>query len=308
MQRFIVTRLAYSVLVLFAVSVIVFALARTTGDPTDTLVPLDASVEQREALRKIWGLDKSYPEQYLTFLGNAFKGKFGDSLKWSDSTAMGMVLQRFPNTLMLAGVAIGISLIIAVPIGVLSAVRKDTPFDIMGKVFALLGQATPPFWLGIMLIWGFAVKVDWFPTGGKGGLNTLILPAITLGWFQVAALMRLVRSAMLEVLDSEYVKLARIKGIAEWRVVWKHCLRNAAIPPLTLFGILAANVMTGAIVTETVFSWPGTGLLAVDAIRARDYPVVQAVVILFACIYIGMNLLVDILYAYLNPRIRYGRG
>jgi peptide/nickel transport system permease protein len=306
MQRFIVTRLAYSVLVLFIVSIIVFALARISGDPTNTLVPLDASVEQREALKRIWGLDKSYPEQYITFLGNAFKGKFGVSMKWSDSTAMGMVMQRIPNTLMLAGVAIGISLIIAVPIGVLSAVRKDTPFDIIGKVFALLGQATPPFWLGIMLIWIFAVKVDWFPTGGKGGLNTLILPAITLGWFQVAALMRLVRSAMLEVLDSEYVKLARIKGIAEWRVVWKHCLRNAAIPPLTLFGIIAANFMTGAIVTETVFSWPGTGLLAFDAIRARDYPVVQAVVILFACIYIGMNLLVDILYAYLNPRIRYG--
>jgi peptide/nickel transport system permease protein len=308
MQRFIAARLAYAVLVLFIISIIVFALARITGNPTDTLVPLDASVEQRETLKRIWGLDKSYPEQYLTFLGNAFKGNFGVSLKWSDSTAMGMVIQRFPNTLMLAGVAIGISLIIAVPIGVLSAVRKDTPFDIMGKVFALLGQATPPFWLGIMLIWVFAVKVDWFPTGGKEGFNTLILPAITLGWFQVAALMRLVRSAMLEVLDSEYVKLARIKGIAEWRVVWKHCLRNAAIPPLTLFGILAANVMTGAIVTETVFSWPGTGLLAVDAIRGRDYPVVQAVVILFACIYIGMNLLVDVLYAYLNPRIRYGQG
>lgn len=308
MQRFIATRLAYAVLVLFVVTIVVFALARITGDPTDTLVPLDASVEQRETLKRIWGLDKSYPEQYLTFLRNAFKGDFGVSLKWQDSTAMGMVVKRFPNTLMLAGVAIGISLIIAIPIGVLSAVRKDTPFDIIGKVFALLGQATPPFWLGIMLIWGFAVKVDWFPTGGKGGINTLILPAITLGWFQVAALMRLVRSAMLEVLDSEYVKLARIKGIAEWRVVWKHCLRNAAIPPLTLFGILAANVLTGAIVTETVFSWPGTGLLAVDAIRARDYPVVQAVVVLFACIYIGMNLLVDILYAYLNPRIRYGQG
>ena len=308
MQRFIIANLLYSVIVLFAVSIIVFALARFSGNPLDIMLPLTATEAQRANMERVWGLDKSQPEQYFTFIGNAFKGDFGNSVKWSDSTAMGMVWQRFPATLQLAGLSLLISLIIAVPIGVLSAVKRDTPLDFAAKTFAILGQATPPFWLGIMLIWIFAVVINWFPTGGRGGFNTLILPAVTLGWFQVAALMRLVRSAMLEVLDSEYVKLARIKGLPEWKVIWKHCLRNAAIPPLTLFGILAAQVMTGAIVVETVFSWPGTGLLAVDAIRARDYPVVQAVVILFACIYIGMNLLVDILYAYLDPRIRYGRG
>jgi peptide/nickel transport system permease protein len=158
-----------------------------------------------------------------------------------------------------------------------------------------------------VLIFIFAVKLDWFPTSGQGGTQNLILPAITLGWFQVAAMMRLVRSSMLEVLDTEYVKLARIKGVAEWKVVWKHCLRNAAIAPLTYFGIVAANLLTGAVITESVFTWPGTGLLAVDAIRSRDYPVVQAVVITFAGIYIIANLIVDILYAYLDPRIRYGQ-
>ena len=306
MQRFIIIRLFYALLVLFAVSIIVFILARASGNPIDTMLPFDATPAQQASFEKLWGLDKSYPEQYARFLGKAVQGDFGQSVKWSDSTAMGIVWQRFPNTLQLAGLAIVISVLIAVPVGVLSSVKKDTPFDAIGKIFALLGQATPPFWLGIMLIWLFAVELDWFPTGGQGGFRNLILPAITLGWFQVAALMRLVRSAMLEVQDTEYVTLARVKGIAEWKVIWKHCLRNAAIPPLTLFGILAAQIMTGAIVTESVFSWPGTGLLAVDAIRGRDYPVIQAVTVLFSVIYIMMNLVVDIVYAYLDPRIRYG--
>ena len=306
MQRFIIIRLSYAVLVLFAVSIIVFILARASGNPIDTMLPFDATMSQQMAFEKLWGLDKSYPEQYFKFIGNAVQGDFGQSVKWSDSTAMGMVWQRFPNTLQLAGFAIVVSVLIAVPVGVLSSVNKDNPFDFIGKVFALLGQATPPFWLGIMLIWIFAVELDWFPTGGKAGFKSLVLPAITLGWFQVAALMRILRSAMLEVQDTEYVTLARVKGIAEWKVIWKHCLRNAAIPPLTLFGILAAQIMTGAIVTESVFSWPGTGLLAVDAIRGRDYPVIQAVVVLFSVIYVMMNLAIDIVYAYLDPRIRYG--
>jgi len=306
MQRFIMIRLSYAVLVLFVVSIIVFILARASGNPIDTMLPFDATMSQQMAFEKLWGLDKSYPEQYFKFIGNAVQGDFGQSVKWSDSTAMGIVWQRFPNTLQLAGFAIVVSVLIAVPVGVLSAVKKDTPFDAIGKVFALLGQATPPFWLGIMLIWIFAVKLDWFPTGGQNGFRSLVLPAITLGWFQVAALMRILRSAMLEVQDTEYVTLARVKGIPEWKVIWKHCLRNAAIPPLTLFGILAAQIMTGAIVTESVFSWPGTGLLAVDAIRGRDYPVIQAVVVLFSVIYVMMNLAIDIIYAYLDPRIRYG--
>ena len=213
MQRFIIVRCFYAIIVLFAVSIIVFVLARASGNPIDTMLPLDATPEQQQAFMELWGLDKSYPEQYFDFLANAFRGDFGDSVKWADRTAMGLVIERFPLTLKLGAVAIGISVLIAVPIGVLSAVKKDTIFDLNGKVFALLGQATPPFWLGIMLIWIFAVEVDWFPTGGDEGILWIVLPAITLGWFQVAALMRLVRSAMLEVLETEYVTLARVKGI-----------------------------------------------------------------------------------------------
>jgi peptide/nickel transport system permease protein len=218
---------------------------------------------------------------------------------------MGLVMQRLPATLELAGFAMLVSILIALPIGVTSAVMKGSSWDALAKIIALLGQSLPGFWLGIVLMWIFAVNLGWFPTSGKGGIQYMILPAITLGWFQVAVIMRLVRSSMLDVLDSEFVKLTRIKGLAEWKVVWKHCLRNAAIAPLTVFAIIAGVLMTGSVVTESVFSWPGTGLLVVDAVRARDFQVVQAVVIVFAGIFILTNLFVDILYAYLDPRIRY---
>jgi peptide/nickel transport system permease protein len=292
------------------VSVIVFALARFSGNPVDVFLPFDATDAQQEALERDLGLDKPYWIQYIKFVGNALQGDFGNSIKWDGQTALGLVTQRFPATLQLAGIAMVIATMISVPIGVLSAVKKDTVFDYMGKIIALAGQSVPPFWLGIVLIFVFAVYLDVFPTSGKGDgctvcIKNLILPAITLGLFQVAAIMRLVRSAMLEVLDSEYIKLARIKGIVEWKVIWKHALRNASIPPLTFFGIVAGQLMTGAVITESVFTWPGTGLLAVDAIRSRDYPVVQTVVITFAGIFIVSNLMVDILYAYLDPRIRY---
>jgi peptide/nickel transport system permease protein len=214
-------------------------------------------------------------------------------------------MERLPATLELGGAALAISVVLALPIGVLSAVMKDTPIDSVGKIVALLGQSLPAFWLGIVLMWIFAVTLGWVPTSGRGGLERLILPAISLGWFQVAVVMRLVRSSMLDVLDSEFVKLTRIKGLSEWKVVWKHCLRNAAIVPLTYFAINAGVLMTGSVVIESVFAWPGTGLLAVDAVRARDFQVVQAVVIIFSAVFLFANLIVDILYAYLDPRIRY---
>ena len=305
MQRFILIRCFYALIVLFIVSLIVFALARLSGNPVDVFLPADAGPVQERALERSLGLDQPLPVQYLKFVGNALRGDFGQSINWADQTAIGLVIQRFPATLQLAAIAMGISILIAVPVGVLSAVKKDSIFDYIGKVIALAGQSLPPFWLGIVLIFLFAVQLDLFPTSGKGGGKNLILPAITLGWFQVAAMMRLVRSAMLEVLDTEYIKLARIKGILELKVVWKHALKNAAIPPLTFFGIVAGQLMTGAVITESVFTYPGTGLLAIQAINARDYPVVQAVVITFAGIYIFANLIVDVLYAYLDPRIRY---
>jgi peptide/nickel transport system permease protein len=305
MQRFIAVRILQSLLAILVMSVIVFGLARLSGNPLEVMLPLEAQEEDYARLTQYWGLDKPLHEQYVVFVKKAIQGDFGESLKYQGQSAMGLVVERLPATLELAGFALLVSALIAVPIGVLAAVAKDTGWDVAAKVVALLGQSLPVFWLGIVLMWIFAVWLGWFPSSGRGGLQHLILPAITLGWFQVAAIMRLVRSSMLEVLDSEFVKLARVKGIPEWKVVWKHCLRNAGIAPLTFFAIIAGVLLTGTVVTETVFTWPGLGLLVVDAVRSRDFQVVQAVVIIFAFIFILVNLLVDVLYAYLDPRIRY---
>ena len=305
MQRYILRRALQSLLAIWVMSLIVFAMARLSGNALDVMLPMEATQEDYDRLAKYWGLDKPLHVQYGVFITRAIQGDFGMSWKWPGRSAMGLVMERLPATLQLAGFALIVSALIALPIGVLSAVKKDTVWDTTGKIIALLGQSLPGFWLGIVLMWIFAVHLGWFPTSGRGGLQYMVLPAIALGWFQVAAIMRLVRSSMLEVLDSEFVKLTRIKGLAEWKVVWKHCLRNAAIAPLTFFAIIAGVLLTGSVVTETVFAWPGTGMLAIDAVRARDYQVVQAVVILFSVIFILTNLLVDILYAYLDPRIRY---
>ncbi|MGH7344585.1 MAG: ABC transporter permease [Candidatus Rokuibacteriota bacterium] len=305
MQRYIARRFLQSLLAIWVMSLIVFSLARVTGNPLDVMLPLEAGPEEYERVSKHWGLDKPLYVQYAIFLSKAVQGDFGNSWKWHGYSAMGLVGQRLPATLQLAGFALFISIVIALPIGVMAAVMKGTAWDSVAKIIALFGQSLPGFWLGIVLMWIFAVHLGWFPTSGRGGLQYMILPAITLGWFQVAVLMRLVRSSMLEVLDSEFVKLTRIKGVPEWKVIWKHCLRNASIAPLTYFAIIAGVLMTGSVVTESVFSWPGTGLLVVDAVRARDFQVVQAVVIVFSGIFIFTNLMVDIFYAYLDPRIRY---
>jgi peptide/nickel transport system permease protein len=305
MQRYIAQRGLQSVLALWVMSIVVFGLARISGNPLDVMLPMEAGPEEYAVVAHHWGLDKPLYVQYLVFVRNALRGDFGNSWLWQGYTVMSLVRDRLPATLELAGLALAISVVIALPIGVISAVMKDSPIDSVAKIIALLGQSMPAFWLGIVLMWIFAVQLGWLPPSGRGGISSLLLPAITLGWFQVAAMMRLVRSSMLEVLDSEFVKLARIKGLPEWKVVWKHCLRNAAIAPLTYFGITAGVLMTGSVVTETVFSWPGIGLLIVDAVRARDYHVVQAVIIIFAAIFIVANLVVDLLYAYLDPRIQY---
>ena len=304
MQRYIARRFLQSLLAIWVMSLVVFTLARFSGNPLDVMLPMEATQEDYDRVSKHWGLDQPLYTQYAIFLGRALKGDFGTSWKWPGRSAMDLVWERLPATLQLAGFALLVSVLIALPVGVLSAVKKGTVWDTAATVIALLGQSLPGFWLGIVLMWIFAVHLGWFPTSGRGGIQYMILPAVTLGWFQVAAIMRLVRSSMLEVLDTEFVKLTRIKGLAEWKVVWKHCLRNAAIAPLTYFAIIAGVLLTGSVVTESVFSWPGTGLLVIDAVRARDFQVVQAVVIVFAGIFILTNLLVDILYAYLDPRIR----
>lgn len=304
MLKFLAIRVAESLVALLVISVLVFALTHVSGSPVDAMLPDDATPEQAENLIEEWGLDRPLPVQYFTFLGNALQGDLGQSLKWRGKSATEVVLDHLPATLWLGGFAIAISILVSIPLGVIAAMRKGSWADNAVKVVALLGQSLPPFWLGIILIWIFAVSLSWLPTSGRGGFSHLILPAIAMSWFQIAAFVRLTRSAMLDVLDAEYIKLARIKGLSERAVVWKHALRNAAIVPLTYFGVLAGSILTGSVVIETVFAWPGIGWLAIEAIRGRDFPVVQTVVIVFAVIFLAANLIVDLLYAVIDPRIR----
>jgi peptide/nickel transport system permease protein len=303
--RFILYRTFYALLAVFFISLIIFSLARLTGNPLDAMLPDNATNEDFERISQAWGLDRPLHEQYFTYMGNLFRGDFGESFRWRGYNARDLLFSRLPATLQLAGFALAVSISLAVPLGVIAAVKKDTGIDYVAKIIALLGQSLPSFWLGIVLIWVFAVHLDWFPTSGRGGLLNMVLPAITLGWFQVAAVARLTRSSMLEVLDSEYVKLARVKGLSETKVIWKHCVRNASLVPVTYFGLLVGIFVTGSVVVETVFAWPGVGLLAIQAVQAKDFQVVQSVVIFFAVVYVLCSLAVDISYAYLDPRIRY---
>ena len=290
--------------VTFGVSVFVFALAHKSGDPRDVLLTTYTSPEQYEAWGERWGLDKPLVVQYGIWLGNALRGEFGESLR-ELRPVREVILERVPATLQLAAGAMIFSLVVGVPLGILSAVKRGTGWDYAGRTFALFGQALPPFWLGIMLILLFAVQISWLPTSGRGGINHYILPSITLGWLTASGILRIVRSAMLEVLGSEYIKMARAKGVNSTVIVWKHAFRNAILAPLTFGGLILAAFFTGAVVTETVFGWPGLGRLAVQSVTNTDFPTMTGVVMLFTVIYLGINTLVDILYAYVDPRIRY---
>ena len=306
MRRYLLLRIAQSLVALLAISIITFGLSHLSGSPVDSMLPDDAGPEEAERLTPN-GAGSADSRPILHVSRERATGQSGRLAEVARLHGPGSGHGAVAGDHSARGVSRSlISTIIAIPIGVLAGVYKDTPFDSAGKLVALLGQAMPNFWLGIVLIWIFAVELGWFPTSGRGGFSHMVLPAIAMGWFQVAALMRLTRSAMLEVLDSEYIKLARIKGVPEWRVIWVHALRNAAIAPLTYFGVIAGVILTGSVVIETVFAWPGTGQLAIEAIRGRDYPVVQAVVLTFASVFILANLIVDTLYAYVDPRIRYG--
>lgn len=264
----------------------------------------EATLEDRERVAAALGLDRPLYTQYFIFVGNVLRGEFGESFKWR-LPASELVFGRFPASLALAGLAITIATLVAVPLGVITAVKRDSVLDYGGKALALVGQAAPPFWLGLVLIWVFGVELGVVPTSGRSGWSSYVLLAVSLGLFWVAALMRLIRSSMLDALDSEYVKLARVKGLPEYKVIWKHTPRNAAIAPITYFGIILGSLLVGSVSIETVFAWPGVGFLAFQAVLARDFPVIQTVVLLFSVVFIMTNLLIDILYAYLDPRIRY---
>lgn len=305
MQRFLVRRIIITIVTLFAVSVIIFIMARISGDPRTMMLGDFTTKEQYEAVGKKLGLDKSYFEQYWIYIKDLARGDFGESIN-EQKPAAEVIGNRMLATLELGGAAFVFSLLVGIPLGVLSAVRRGTIFDTLGKMVALVGQSAPTFWLGIMLIFLFAVRLEWVPPSGRQEATSIILPAITLGWFFAAANMRLVRSAMLDVMDSEYIKLAKAKGASTLSIVWKHALRNALIPPLTFAGVTLGNLVAGSITTELVFAWPGLGLLAIQATLISDYPVLQGVVIIFTLMYVGAAFLVDVLYAYIDPRIRYG--
>ena len=302
MLRFVLARLSQSAITLLLFSVVIFGLARATGDPLTLVLPMVATEEDFANARRYLGLDRPLYAQYVTFVGRAATGDFGTSIR-SRRPVVELLRERLPNSLALAAFSMAVSLLVAFPLGVLAAVRRGTALDSGAKVLATLGQSLPTFWVGIVLIEVVAGRLQWLPAGGSGSLAHYILPGFTLGWFVVAGLMRLLRSAMLEVLDAEYVTTARAKGAPEVSVVWRHALRNALIPVVTFAGVYFAILVTSAIVVETVFAWPGMGRLAYEAITGRDFPVIQAVVLVTAAIVVTVNFAVDLLYAVIDPRI-----
>ena len=303
MLRFIFFRLLQSLVAVAILTVVVFVLARATGDPLQMVLPMNASEEDYANARAYLGLDRPYVEQYLSFVGRAVAGDLGNSIR-ARRPVVELIGERLPNSLKLAAFAMSVSLLIAFPLGVLAAVHKGTGIDRAAQIVSVLGQSLPTFWVAIVLVEFVAGRWQWLPAGGIAGFTSYVLPGFTLGWFVVAGMMRLLRSGMLEVLDSEYVKLARLKGVDERKVVWVHALKNALIPVVTFAGIYFAILVTTAIVVETVFAWPGLGRLAYDGITSRDFPVIQAVVLVTAVIVAAVNLCVDCVYAIIDPRIR----
>jgi len=301
----VLRRLLHALVSVWGASVIIFAISRISGDPITLMLPPDAPPEAFDALRAQLGLDKPVWLQYLVFLGNALMGDFGDSWRWQ-MPAMQLILERLPATVELALAALLFSVALAVPFGVLSAVHRDGWIDRFGKTFAMLGQAMPNFWIALLLILFFAVQLQWLPAFGRESAASLVLPAVALGWYPVAAQTRVVRSAMLDALDSDYLRMGRALGIPERVLIWKYALRNAAVPLVTILGVYFAAMLGGAFVVEVIFAWPGVGRTVVEAVFARDFPVVQAGVLLTSVLFVASNLLVDISYSLIDPRIRHG--
>jgi peptide/nickel transport system permease protein len=304
MVRYLVGRVLQALLSMLVVISIVFVLTRLSGNPVHLLLDVNATQRDLEILTHHLGLDKPLPVQYGIYVKNIVLGDFGRSVL-TRRPVTEHIGERLPATVELGFVAMFMSVMIGVPIGVYSAVRRGGVLDSSARVFAVLGQSMPPFWLGLMLILFFGVVLGILPAGGRGGIQHLLLPAFTLGYFTSAAIMRLTRSGMLEVLGTDYVKFARLKGLHEQVVLWKHGLKNALLPVITFAVMLFVQFLGGAVVTETVFAWPGLGRLILESITTRDYPIVQAGVLVLSALYLTGNLLVDILYSWLNPKIRY---
>jgi peptide/nickel transport system permease protein len=300
-----VKRLLSAIIVIIGVTAIIFIISRLSGDPVDLMLGLEATPESRAALRHALGLDQPIHIQYLIFLVNAFKGDFGVSIRHG-VPAMQLVLERLPNTLVLTLATIGLAVAVAIPIGIVSALKHNTVIDYAGMVFTFVGQSIPSFWLGILLILLLGVRLRVLPISGIGTPAHIVMPAITLSSFMLASLARLTRSSMLETLNRDYIRTAKAKGLKYSTVIIRHALRTALIPVVTVLGLQFAGLMGGAVITEQIFAYPGVGWLAIAAIYARDFPVVQAVVFVVSVIVVLANLIVDVVYTYLDPRIRYG--
>jgi ABC-type dipeptide/oligopeptide/nickel transport system permease component len=305
-STFLLRRFLQSLIVLLGVSFVVFFILHLTGDPALVLLSPEATPEAVRRFREAMGFNDPFLVQYWRFLKGALQGDFGQSIRHGEP-AFGLVVERLPATFELAGAGLALALVVAIPAGIVSAMRRNTVVDYVATVVALIGQAMPTFWLGIMLILLFSVRLQLLPSSGRGTLEHLILPAVTLGLFTTARITRLTRSGMLEVLGQDYIRTARAKGVSDPPVVWKHALKNAAIPIVTIVGIELGTLLGGSVITETIFAWPGVGRLSVQAIYNRDYPVVQAAVFLLAATFVIVNLLVDLIYTYLDPRIRITR-
>jgi ABC-type dipeptide/oligopeptide/nickel transport system permease component len=303
MSLYLIRRAFHAILVMFGVSVIVFLALHLNGSPVNVLLPADAPQEARDALTQRLGLDQPLYEQYFSFLGRVISGDFGESL-WYGEPSLGLVLDRLPATIELAALGLLISVVGAVPLGVLAAKRHRSWVDNLIGTTVMLGQSLPIFWFGLVLVLMFSVNLQWLPPAGRGTPSQIVLPAVTIGIYSMARLVRFTRSGMLDVLDQDYIRTARAKGLSEFTVIWRHGLRNALIPLVTYLGLEVGGLLGGTVVVEVIFAWPGVGRLAVESIFNRDYPLVQAVVFLVALSFVLVNLLVDLLYPVLDPRIR----
>jgi peptide/nickel transport system permease protein len=304
MRRYLLSRILLAVPTVLGVVTLVFFLVHLVpGDPVEVMLGETARAADKEHLRRQLGLDRSLPRQYARYLRRLARADLGRSLH-SGRPVRRMIVARYPATVELAAAALAVALLIAVPLGVLSAARPGSAVDTVGRTVAVLGAAVPNFWLGPMLILVFAIALEWAPVSGRGGLSHLALPAVTLGLGMSAVVARLLRASLLERLADDYVRTARAKGASETRVLLRHALRNAVLPAITVLGLQAGALLAGAIITETIFAWPGIGRLAVLAIQTRDYPLVQGCVLVIALSYVGINLAVDLLHALIDPRVR----
>jgi peptide/nickel transport system permease protein len=306
MLSYFLQRLSGACLVVLGVVSIVFLLIHLVpGDPIEIMLGESASAADREALRAALGLDRPVQVQYLHYLGNLLQLDLGTSIHYRQPV-VALLQARIPATGLLAGVTLLLTVLLALPLGILAAVRHNTLWDSGAMGFSLLGVSIPNFWLGPLLIMVFSLWLGWLPVSGQGGFASVVLPALTLGTGLAAVLSRMVRSSMLEILHEDYLRTARAKGVTPLRVILHHALRNALLPVITLLGLQLGALLAGAVITETVFSWPGIGLLTIESIQSRDYPVVQACVLLISVTYVMVNLLTDLAYAWIDPRIRLG--